>query len=135
VNHRGGVANDHLRSGRLAGRTIAVAHHDAFVAGYIARALESAGAQVVGSHGRLIDARAWLLAPEHGVTSACVGSLLYEAADAGLMATWQKRFLALLFVGSGEPPLLSIPATALSYPFASYQIIDAMAVMFALNEP
>jgi hypothetical protein len=129
IQRRGADASS-SGSGRLSGRTIAVAHHDGFVAGYIARALEAQGAEVVGVLGCLSDARAWLLAPEARVTSACVGSLLYDAGSAGLLAGWQTRFLALLFVGTEEPPLLSIPATALCYPFASYQIVDAMAVMF-----
>jgi hypothetical protein len=115
--------------GRLSGRTIAVAHHDGFVAGYIARALEFEGAEVVRVLDSLSDTRAWLI-PQAPMINACVGSLLYDAGSAGLLAGWQTRFHALLFVGTGEPPLLSIPATALCYPFASYQIVDAISALF-----
>ena len=108
----------------LDGWPILLAHHDPFVSSYLERALGRAGATVIGAY-----------ASEHALAGladwsgfgACLVSIRYHAvAERGLSRCGTEAPL-LVVIGEGEDGPMERAAAVFTYPFACYQIIDALA--------
>lgn len=108
----------------LDGWPILLAHHERFVSSYLGRALTQAGAHVVGGHASEIALAAvddW-----SGFEVCLVSARFHEIAERGLGRC-----------GAAAPPLVVLtddPAESVSgavavftYPFACYQVVDALA--------
>jgi hypothetical protein len=111
-------------SGPFDGWPILLAHHDPFVSSYLERALGRAGATVIGAY-----------ASEHALAGlvdwsgfgACLVSIRYHAVAERGLSRCRTETPLLVVIGEGEDRAVESAAAVFTYPFACYQVIDALA--------
>ena len=103
--------------------SILLAHHDPFVTRYLERALSNAGAATVDryeSENALAGIGDW------SPFSACLVSVRYQAAAERGLGACGAPAPALFILGDGSATPSGRAFGTFTYPFACYQVVDAL---------
>src|SRR4051812_630485 len=109
----------------LDGRSVILAHEDRFIARYVERSLREAGADVLGP-AFSPDELAFLL--DGALVSACVISAAHAPAACAFLTHRGGVQPAFILMGRGGLAA-GFPVSALPYPFAAYQVTDALCCL------
>ncbi len=114
----------------LSGRSVLLIEDDRFTATYLGSAIEAAGAVVVGPFGSEAVALARVGAMDELPAAAVIAAHLTDGFCATLAGTLRDRQIPCVF--TGRSAAVTLPAgwedqELLAKPYASYQVIDAVA--------
>ncbi|HVF94933.1 MAG TPA: hypothetical protein VM900_11525 [Sphingomonas sp.] len=118
----------------LSGRSVLLVEDDCFTAGYLASAIQGAGAAVIGPHGSEADALAVLGSYDRAPSAAVIATHLSQGFCTTLIEMLQAQAIPCVFTSTR--PGYQLPPTwaeceLLAKPYASYQVVDAVASLLA----